>query len=386
MKKSLLLTSVLAAGLLITSCSSETVTEPDMANLESANTLSFTLRMPGGEKVSYTRADDNMIHDASEYSINNLALYEYRIEGENETLVRVIKSNGKGKNVLDLTDKNSDNSYNISITVPSEYIGKEFRYRFVANESVADPEVDSPFSDFLVTKVTRELLDGNSADALSSNGIVMSGVAKNGSTDVITIAEETKCTVEMVRIVSRIDIKYETPNLRLTSVSLRNAPKSGYIFAQEALPTIESGDCLTLLPRTDLTFPDFIKDMEAEEGENKTEKVELEKVFYLYERANSETASAMVHIEYEVDYNNKVDDEGNRVYYHGSIDVPFAKADGSFVDAIRNHRYTIVLGNGKEPVAGEIKFNIIVNDWIDVAIDDEFTSDDPEVTSGEENN
>ena len=123
--------------------------------------------------------------------------------------------------------------------------------------------------------------------------------------------------------------------------------------------------------------------MEAEEGEQKTEKVELEKVFYLYERANSETASAMVHIEYEVDYNNKVDDEGNRVYYHGSIDVPFAKADGSFVDAIRNHRYTIVLGNGKEPVAGEIKFNIIVNDWIDVAIDDEFTSDDPEVTYGE---
>lgn len=382
MKKSQSSTWMLALGLLACSCSTQDMEYPTRTAVEQSRALTFTLKMPAGGKISYTRADGEMIHDETEYAINHLSLYEYEVGADSsEKLVRILKSNGNGKNVIDLTDRGSDNSYTISISVPAEYIGKDYRYRFVANDvNLADPESESDFTSFSIAHATRELLSGNSADALSGSGIAMSGTASDGVDDVITIAEGTSCTVDMQRIVSRIDLRYETPNLKVTSMELRNAPRYGFLFKQGAIPSFADEDCITLGHHASVQLPEnFLKDLEEDESGRKPELIELEKAFYLYERANGEYGSAMVHIEYEVDYNDKVDAEGNKVYYHGSIDVPFSKADGTFVDAERNHRYVIVLGNGKEPVAGEIKFRFVVEDWQDVAISDEFTSDDPEI-------
>lgn len=411
MKKSLLLTSMFALGLGLVSCSSEEPYVPQADDMAGAGqTLSFSLRMPSGEKVSYTRADGDPIHDESEWTINRLALYEYEVIEDADTLIRVIKSDGPGKNVLDPV-RQSDNSYDVAIIVPNDYMGRKFRYRFVANDNTVDPAAGSQFAtitgqagdgsddipglrDF---RAAHTILEGNTADVLSRNGIAMSGTALNGADEVIVMDRDLSCSVAMQRIVSRIDIRYATPNLKVTAVELRNAPKYGFLFDRNgdgSAPAIDAADCLTLGRNTDTPLPTgFLRDLKDEEG-TPLGQFAMNKAFYLYERSNMEGNSATVHIEYDVDYNGKTevitdeegepvtDAEGNEqtrpVYYHGSIDVPFSTKEG-YVDALRNHRYTIVLGDGDKPVSGAVKVNLTVKEWNDVVIDELLTPKDPKV-------
>lgn len=360
MKKSLILTSVMIAGLLATSCSSEemAVSQPTAPG----SALTFKISLPVTEKVNYTKAE---IHDVSEYTINSLALYEYEVgDDSEETLVRVLRSGGNAGQMIDLGNKKSDNSYEFSIIVPAENLGKKYTYRFIANDA-ATHEVGTPFSGFSATPATLTLSSEDTADRMAENGIAMSGVARENNSEVITMAENLKCDVAMTRIVSRIDIKYQTPNLKVTAVELRNAPTLGTLFPQSELPAFENDACITLGANANTPMPtDYLKNIEDKDTE------ELQKAFYLYERKNEEGKSAVVHIEYEIDANDKEQP------YHGYVDVEFKKADGTYVDAVRNNLYTIVLGNGKEPVVGKVHFTVNVTDWTPVELEDYLTSDD----------
>lgn len=414
MKKSLLLTSMFALGLGLVSCSSEEPYVPQTDDMDGAGqTLSFSLRMPSGEKVSYTRADGDPIHDESEWTINRLALYEYEVDADgNEKLIRIIKSDGLGNNVLDMgSSENSDGTYTVSITVPDDYMGKDYIYRFIANDETTIPTIGSAFqtladeegNDITGLKslpAAVRLLPGNTANALCNNGITMSGTATYNDMEKITMAENMTCQVKMERIISRVDLLYETPNLKVTAIELRNVPTFGYLFAQNAdgvAPTHELSACQTLSRNINVALPtDFLKNLKEENGEA-LKQFAMNKVFYLYERHNEEGNSAIVHIDYEVDYNNKteivIDEEGNPlkdddgnvmtrpIYYHGTIDIPFAGKSG-YIDALRNHRYTVILGDGNKPVAGSIKATITVNPWEEVELEEYLTSNDKVVTPG----
>ncbi|MDE7438276.1 MAG: hypothetical protein K2M93_07305, partial [Muribaculaceae bacterium] len=65
----------------------------------------------------------------------------------------------------------------------------------------------------------------------------------------------------------------------------------------------------------------------------------------------------------------------NDTEYKGVLDVPFRRTSGDmqYIDTKRNHLYTIVLGNGDEPVAGKVSATIIVDDWNLVEIDEPIT-------------
>ena len=95
--------------------------------------------------------------------------------------------------------------------------------------------------------------------------------------------------------------------------------------------------------------------------------VELKKAFYLYERRNTEEDGAIIHLEYTVD--------ANGTEYNGILDVPFKRTSGdkAYIDTKRNHLYTIVLGNGDEPVSGRVSATLIVDDWNLVEIDEPIT-------------
>ena len=359
-KKSLILPSIMLPLLMATSCGSDTnvPNEPSSEGMA----VSFTLSMPVNEKINYTRAE---VHDASEYAINSLSLYEYEVGDDNsEKLVRVLKTNGMGKNSLDLGAKEASNGYTFSIIVPNKNVGKSYTYRFVANDLVDDPEIESAFSEFQGTNASLVLSEEASADALSENGIAMTGVATVGGSEVIEMTEGLECEVKMTRIVSRIDLKYQTPNLKVTSVELRNAPVGGKLFPQTSIPVVELADCLILGRNINSPLPSDFLNKKGKEIE------ELKKLFYLDERENTSANSAVVHIEYEVDANDKED------YYHGSIDVDFSKADGTYINSERNHLYTIVLGNGKDPVSGQLKATVVVEDWVSVEIEEALTTND----------
>ena len=363
MKTKSILATILCATLLLAGCSKEENMDKGPAGTQ--RTMTFTLRTPAGDKVIYTKAT----HDEPEYKINRLTLYEYEVadDGTTTTLSRILKyPDGLGDNTLDLVD-GGNGTYTFSIIIPQSNDGKKFAYKFIANDAPADPAVGSSFDGFKTTEATVALTEGNTADALAADGtgIAMSGVAKNGTDETITMQNGITCTVQMTRIVSRVDIKYETPNLKVTKVELQNAPKKGYLFPQDALtaPATED-DKLTLGLNANVTLPTgYLKD------DPDQTVVEMKKAFYLYERSNEDGNTAQVHIEYEV--------AANGTTYTGAVDVPFKKTsdDLGYVNAQRNHLYTIVLGHADDPVAGKVTAKLVVDEWNSVEIDEPMTED-----------
>lgn len=368
MKSSYLFLPVL---LLAASCDSSTDHALQSAPDADSNSVTFTLRTPARENVVYSR---DGIHESDEYAINTLALYEYEVTEEGTVLNRIMKKDGNGKNALDMTE-NSDGGYTFSIVVPADNDGRKYSYKFVANDLTADPAIGSAFTDFSDTNAAFVLTDGLSADVFCTEGkgIAMTGVAKDSSgSEIITMAKGVKCEVILTRIVSRIDIRYQTPNLKVTSVTLSGAPSTGTLFPASEIPVYQPAACHTLALNTNTPLPEkFLSKLTEESG---IETFEMKKAFYIYERQNSADNSLNVHIEYSVAANGLED-------YKGYVDVPFCKTDGSgeYVAAVRNHLYTIVLGNGKDPISGKVTATLKVSDWNGVDIDEPLTDDDDPV-------
>lgn len=394
MKGKFLMSTALLTALLSTSCSSDLAVEQDL--VETGNVLTFSLRTPAGEKVSYTRA----LHDNAEYAINSLQLYEYEVtEGEggekSTSLCRVMKyPTGVGRDVIDLHD-NGDGTYNFSIVIPADNMGKTYTYRIVANNATENVKIgesadyfrDSWYSAVILKDLVpepAEPAEGEQAetdpeevtpespkgDALASPevGIAMTGTATatTSGSEEITIGSTTQCEVKLTRIVSRVDICYETPNLNLTKVELQGAPVKTFLFprtdSESGLPLYAEVDRLKLDINPAHTLPTgYLKDNDA------ANRMELKKAFYLYERSNSEEDSAVVHIEYTV--------AANGTEYQGSLDIPFRRTSGDmkYIDTERNHLYTIVLGNNDDPVSGKVSAKLIVDDWTLVEIDEPLT-------------
>ncbi|MBD5233210.1 MAG: DUF4906 domain-containing protein [Bacteroidales bacterium] len=397
MRSSLLMTWALSAALLAASCTNDGIVEPSPNNAE-ANSITFTIRTPAGEKVSYSRADE--IHDLPEYAIKTLRLYEYEVitgeDGSKKTsFCRLMKyPTGNGTEVFDITN-NGNGSYAFSIVIPASYEGKTYTYRLVANDIPASPAAGSTVEDFrnglyasvvLADNVVTTDEEGNetsaptTASALADpdKGIAMSGCATFEGSEEIKIGTTTTCEVELTRVVSRVDIRYQTPNLVLTNIQLMGAPKKGYIFPQVAndgseapyIPSVLNSDCITMAFDKARLPEGYLKNQEGKDTEV------INKAFYMYERSNYDGNYAYVHLEYDV-----LADDGTEegAKYSGELDVPFRSttADGegnfNYINAVRNHLYTIVLGNGTDPVAGKVTAKLIVDDWNLIEIDEHIT-------------
>ena len=391
MRKNLLLTSALLAAVGLSSCSNEDFPgQSDSAVATDGQLITFALRTPAGEKMSYTRA----LHDDAEFAVRSLQLYEYEVaenEGEKTTSLCRIMSypTGTGKNVIDLKDL-GDGSYSFSIVIPADYKNRTFTYRLVANNATTNVKLGESVDNFrekwysavILANTTAQPETGENGettgepvsispkgDALADpeKGIAMTGsaLAKGTASDEIKIGQTTECEVQLTRIVSRVDISYATPNLKLTKVELQGAPVKSFLFPrtdESGSPLYAECDRLKIDLNGNLTLPEYyLKDNEAEN------KVELKKAFYLYERVNTEEDSAVVHIEYTV--------SANDTEYKGVLDVPFRRTSGDmqYIDTKRNHLYTIVLGNGDDPVSGKVSATIIVDDWNLVEIDEPIT-------------
>lgn len=400
--KSFMPAAILTA-LLATSCSNDIDVVGDF-NEPDEQTLVFSMRTPSGEKVSYSRADGTALHDEPEYVVKSLQLYEYEVtetDGEKTTSLSRILSypTGTGKNVIDLKD-GGDGSYSFSIVIPADYKNRTFTYRVVANNATTSVKTgdsvekfrDNWFSAVILknTTVQPETSYGEDGDetatpaepitvspkgdalADSKKGIAMTGSAKakTSGSDEITIGQTTQCEVELTRIVSRIDLRYATPNLKLTKVELRRAPVKTYLwprFSEDGTtPLYAEVDTLKIDLNSMLTLPDYYLNDEGHEAE-KAAGIDLKKAFYMYERANTEENSAYVHLEYMVN--------ANSTEYKGVLDVPFRRTSGdkAYIDTKRNHLYTIVLGNNDDPVSGKVSATLIVDDWNLVEIDEPIT-------------
>lgn len=315
--------------------------------------VTFTMSTPAGESVPYSAT---RVHEESEWTIHNLSLYVYAVDDSGEgTFLRSYSTAKSGDESINLVP-NGAGQYTFTLRAPVNDLNAKRRFVFVANDSFADPEVGES-QDELQNKVATVVVEqDNTADVLSAvdAGIAMTGIAQSASNDVVTITPGVKCEVSLRRIVARIDIQNNTPNLVIKSVALENAATKGFLFEHDPVAAPEEN------------YVGMQKNSTVELGTTYDEQTDLKKVFYLYERTNSDLASAQVRITYTINNSN------------GEVVVPFRKTsdDLAYVNVERNTLYTIVLGDGNPIVTNEVKFSFVVEDWQGVDLEESVDPDE----------
>lgn len=319
--------------------------------------VTFTMSTPAGEAVPYSATRTS--HDEAEWTINKLALYVYAVDADgNGTFLRSYATDAAGEEAINIIS-NGAGTYTFTLRAPVSDMNARRRFVFVANDAVASvPGAGDPQANLDDAMATVTLENNATADALAvkDKGIAMTGTAQSSGSDVVTITPGVKCEVHLKRIVARVDIQNNTPNLVIKSVVLENAAPKGYLFAHNPVKAADEG-YITEGMNAGVSL-----------GSSYDEQKDLQKVFYLYERTNSEAGSAQVRITYMINNSN------------GSVTVPFKKTsdDMAYVDIERNTLYTIVLGNGDPIVTNKVTFTLNVEDWNAVDLDESVDPDEDE--------
>lgn len=317
--------------------------------------VTFTMSTPAGEAVPYTQ-NTRATHDEAEWTIHKLSLYVYAVDDDDQgTFLRSYSTDAEGDRAISIVP-NGAGTYTFTLQAPVSDLKSRQRFVFVANDAFTDPEVGES-QDELQNKLATTVLEANNtADKLApaDSGIAMSGIAESQSNDVITIVPGVKCEVHLKRIVARIDVQNNTPNMVINSITLQNAAPKGFLFPH------------TPVTAADESYITENMNTATELGSSYAEQTDLKKVFYLYERPNSEENGATVKVTYTIN-NSK-----------GEVEIPFRKtSEGQeYVDITRNTLYTIILGDGTPIVTNEVKFSIKVDDWNVVDMDESVDPDE----------
>ena len=362
--KTRFITVLFAAASLLAGCSKETTGPGDTD--DSRIPITFTLATPGSEGVIYPRSATRATHDAAEYAVRQLTLLVY--DATDTSAPKFLRKHDMTSDIT-LYD-NGNGTYTFSLEAPISDMNAKRKFVFVVNDdaAVAATAAGSAEADLHETAATVELADGDTADKLAEAdaGIAMSGTATaDGQNEVITIVPGVKCEVKLTRIVARVDVQNNTPNMTLESAVLVGAATRGYLFAQAPL-SAPVADRIVLGSNATVDLTEEHPALKP--GEVFAPKT-FRKTFYAYERPNTAGDYAAVRITYRVNDSK------------GTVEVPFIRTEAGGaqtpVDIERNHLYTVVLGNGKPVTTNEVQFTFKVEDWNTVEMPEEIGPGDP---------
>ena len=362
--KTRFITVLFAAASLLAGCSKETTGPGDTD--DSRIPITFTLATPGSEGVIYPRSATRATHDAAEYAVRQLTLLVY--DATDASAPKFLRKHDMTSDIK-LYD-NGNGTYTFSLEAPISDMNAKRKFVFVVNDdaAVAATAAGSAEADLHETAATVELADGDTADKLAEAdaGIAMSGTATaDGQNEVITIVPGVKCEVKLTRIVARVDVQNNTPNMTLESAVLVGAATQGYLFAQAPL-SAPVADRIVLGSNATVDLTEEHPALKP--GEVFAPKT-FRKTFYAYERPNTAGDYAAVRITYRVNDSK------------GTVEVPFIRTEAGGaqtpVDIERNHLYTVVLGNGKPVTTNEVQFTFKVEDWNTVEMPEEIGPGDP---------
>ena len=362
--KTRFITALFAAASLLAGCSKETTGPGDTD--DSRIPITFTLATPGSEGVIYPRSATRATHDAAEYAVRQLTLLVY--DATDTSAPKFLRKHDMTSDIT-LYD-NGNGTYTFSLEAPISDMNAKRKFVFVVNDdaAVAATAAGSAEADLHETAATVELADGDTADKLAEAdaGIAMSGTATaDGQNEVITIVPGVKCEVKLTRIVARVDVQNNTPNMTLESAVLGGAATRGYLFAQAPL-SAPVADRIVLGSNATVDLTEEHPALKP--GEVFAPKT-FRKTFYAYERPNTAGDYAAVRITYRVNDSK------------GTVEVPFIRTEAGGaqtpVDIERNHLYTVVLGNGKPVTTNEVQFTFKVEDWNTVEMPEEIGPGDP---------
>ena len=362
--KTRFITALFAAASLLAGCSKETTGPGDTD--DSRIPITFTLATPGSEGVIYPRSATRATHDAAEYAVRQLTLLVY--DATDTSAPKFLRKHDMTSDIT-LYD-NGNGTYTFSLEAPISDMNAKRKFVFVVNDdaAVAATAAGSAEADLHETAATVELADSDTADKLAEAdaGIAMSGTATaDGQNEVITIVPGVKCEVKLTRIVARVDVQNNTPNMTLESAVLVGAATRGYLFAQAPL-SAPVADRIVLGSNATVDLTEEHPALKP--GEVFAPKT-FRKTFYAYERPNTAGDYAAVRITYRVNDSK------------GTVEVPFIRTEAGGaqtpVDIERNHLYTVVLGNGKPVTTNEVQFTFKVEDWNTVEMPEEIGPGDP---------
>ena len=362
--KTRFITALFAAASLLAGCSKETTGPGDTD--DSRIPITFTPATPGSEGVIYPRSATRATHDAAEYAVRQLTLLVY--DATDTSAPKFLRKHDMTSDIT-LYD-NGNGTYTFSLEAPISDMNAKRKFVFVVNDdaAVAATAAGSAEADLHETAATVELADGDTADKLAEAdaGIAMSGTATaDGQNEVITIVPGVKCEVKLTRIVARVDVQNNTPNMTLESAVLVGAATRGYLFAQAPL-SAPVADRIVLGSNATVDLTEEHPALKP--GEVFAPKT-FRKTFYAYERPNTAGDYAAVRITYRVNDSK------------GTVEVPFIRTEAGGaqtpVDIERNHLYTVVLGNGKPVTTNEVQFTFKVEDWNTVEMPEEIGPGDP---------
>ena len=362
--KTRFITALFAAASLLAGCSKETTGPGDTD--DSRIPITFTLATPGSEGVIYPRSATRATHDAAEYAVRQLTLLVY--DATDTSAPKFLRKHDMTSDIT-LYD-NGNGTYTFSLEAPISDMNAKRKFVFVVNDdaAVAATAAGSAEADLHETAATVELADGDTADKLAEAdaGIAMSGTATaDGQNEVITIVPGVKCEVKLTRIVARVDVQNNTPNMTLESAVLVGAATRGSLFAQAPL-SAPVADRIVLGSNATVDLTEEHPALKP--GEVFAPKT-FRKTFYAYERPNTAGDYAAVRITYRVNDSK------------GTVEVPFIRTEAGGaqtpVDIERNHLYTVVLGNGKPVTTNEVQFTFKVEDWNTVEMPEEIGPGDP---------
>ena len=342
----LLLASMLT---LLVGCNRSTgAEEPTLT--EGKPSLTFTLQMPQGEPVTYRSA----IHDQPEWTVKSLTMYQFNADGSK--LLSIDKID------ISKLQQTADAEYSYTKEFAENQVGTTSRFLFVANDEIDGVTEGMSRAEFEQKLMTKQLTaNGTSKDILTGTDpnytIPMSGVAKQGNTELIALTGTNKgTTVVLTRAVARVDVSNHVPNLTITKLYVENTYDRTTTFptkdaAGEPTYQAPAGAQKVTMSAGFAPLPDPFTGIAGAEGK------ELKKAIYLYEGQQPETEA------------NKADAttiivegklaNGKQVKYR----IPFVRSSATYtpVNIKRNYLYRIILGDNS-PLEPDSKLVFSIED------------------------
>lgn len=342
----LLLASMLT---LLVGCNRSTgAEEPTLT--EGKPSLTFTLQMPQGEPVTYRSA----IHDQPEWTVKSLTMYQFNADGSKLLSIDKIE--------IAKLQKTADAEYSYTKEFAENQVGTTSRFLFVANDEIDGVTEGMSRAEFEQKLMTKQLTaNGTSKDILTGTDpnytIPMSGVAKQGNTELIALAGTNKgTTVVLTRAVARVDVSNHVPNLTITKIYVENTYDRTTTFPTKDTagePTYQAPATAQKVTMSAgfATLPNPFTGIAGTEGK------ELKKAIYLYEGQQPETEA------------NKADAttiivegklaNGKQVKYR----IPFVRSSATYtpVNIKRNYLYRIILGDNS-PLEPDSKLVFSIED------------------------
>lgn len=336
--KALLTIGVLALVALTSSCQSDNKAPKGdqlAETYQEPNTFTIRFSVPSGDPVKY---DLRRIQDEREYTIDKAMLYIF----ENGKLVLnpitvdapALQQDPQDPTAMVFTYTSDD------AKIPQGLV----TIYAVANEDVTTPLAKGDE----VSKLTTQLAKGEQK-ANESSSLVVNGDGKTGTTDKIPMVGVKKdvalfkqnVTVELERIVARIDIKNNVADnqLNITSVTLENA-NSKSLLVDDKTSNVPAASAKVGGVKPFLFTPGATR-------------MEHNKVFYLYEGNQAgTTADEATYVVIKATF------RGVEKEYK----IPFFdKAKNKGIDIVRNTLYRIVLGT--DYTKYNLTFSLEVADW-----------------------